>query len=161
MWRCGNFVVWVNGGAYVKSRDARPSSHVVLVRPRRPRRAPHHRRLVALLGGMIRGYDPADRQHLRLCVVELQDFERQIDPALPAGEQMADAYLEFLFERCARWCGQIFVAEIDRAIVGFVGVLTRVPPEVPDESPAEYAYISDLVVLPSYRRRGIGRALLE
>jgi ribosomal protein S18 acetylase RimI-like enzyme len=109
----------------------------------------------------IREYEPRHRDHLRTCVVELQDYEHDLEPALPRGEQMADAYVEFLFERCARWRGKLFVAEIGEAIVGFVGVLTTVPPDSPDESQSEYAYISDLVVLPAHRRRGVGSALLQ
>jgi ribosomal protein S18 acetylase RimI-like enzyme len=109
----------------------------------------------------IREYEPRHRDHLRICVVELQDYEHDLEPALPRGEQMADAYVEFLFERCARWRGKLFVAEIGEAIVGFVGVLTTVPPDAPDESQSDYAYISDLVVLPAHRRHGVGRALLQ
>jgi len=111
---------------------------------------------------MIRDYEPArHRDQLRSCVVELQEFERGLEPALPHGEEMADAYLAFLLERCSRASGRIFVAEVDHTVVGFVGVLAKIPPEEPDEDPTPYAYISDLVVLPTYRRRGIGRALLE
>jgi len=40
-------------------------------------------------------------------------------------------------------------------------VLAEVLPEQPDEDQAAYAYISDLVVLPSYRRQGIARELLR
>ena len=111
--------------------------------------------------GMIRDYEPHHRHQLRACLVELQDFERSLEPPLPEGEQMADAYLASLFEKCARWCGKVFVAEVDDAIVGFVGVLSRVPPEAPDEARADYAYISDLVVLPPYRQQGIAGALLD
>lgn len=108
---------------------------------------------------MIRDYDPSrHRSQLRACIVELQDFERGLEPGLPKGEAMADRYLAYVLERCARAAGRIFVAEADDAVVGFVGVLARVVPE-PDEGQA-YAYVSDLVVLPAYRRRGIGRALL-
>jgi len=111
---------------------------------------------------MIRDYEPArHRDQLRSCVVELQEFERGLEPALPQGEEMADAYLAFLLERCSRASGRIFVAEVDHTVVGFVGVLAKFPPEEPDEDPTPYAYISDLVVLATYRRRGIGRALLE
>jgi GNAT superfamily N-acetyltransferase len=110
---------------------------------------------------MIRDYEPRHHQQLRACMVELQNFARGLEPALPEGEQIADAYLDSLFEKCARWCGKVFVAEIDDAIVGFVGVLCRVPPDAPDEARADYAYISDLVVLPSFRRQGIAGTLLE
>lgn len=109
---------------------------------------------------MIRDYEPArHRSQLRSCIVELQDFERGLEPALPRGEEMADRYLGYVLGRCAGASGRIFLAEEDGAVVGFVGVLARVVPE-PDEEQA-YAYVSDLVVLPAYRRRGIGRALLE
>ncbi|HUP36286.1 MAG TPA: GNAT family N-acetyltransferase [Candidatus Limnocylindria bacterium] len=57
--------------------------------------------------------------------------------------------------------GRVLVAEIDHRVVGFIALLARVVPEEPDEDQTPYAYISDLVVLPRYRRRGVGRALLE
>jgi len=111
---------------------------------------------------MIRDYDPVrHRQQLRACVVELQDSERSIERALPEGQQMADAYLAFLLDRCTKASGKIFVAEIGDVVVGFAGVLAEVLPEQPDEDQAAYAYISDLVVLPSYRRQGIARELLR
>ena len=109
---------------------------------------------------MIRGYEPSrHRGQLRACVVELQDFERGLEPTLPKGEAMADRYLAHVLDRCAGGAGRIFVSEENGAVVGFVGVLARVVPE-PDEAQA-YAYVSDLVVLPAYRRRGIGSALVN
>ena len=111
---------------------------------------------------MIRDYEDArHRQQLRACVVELQDFERNFEPALPEGHQMADAYLAFLIDRCERCSGKVFVAEVDDSVVGFVSVLARVLPEEPDEDQAECAYIADLVVLPSHRQQGLGRTLLQ
>ena len=74
---------------------------------------------------------------------------------------MADAYLAFLLDRCERCSGKVFVAEVDDSVVGFVSVLAKVLPEEPDEDQAEYAYIADLVVLPSYRQQGLGRTLLQ
>jgi len=112
--------------------------------------------------GVIRDYEPSrDRDQLRACVVELQEFERGLEPRLPRGEEMADQYLAFMLERCARTSGRVFIAEIDHAVVGFVAVLANVPQEEPDEDRAPYAYVSDLVVRSAYRRRGLGRALLE
>jgi ribosomal protein S18 acetylase RimI-like enzyme len=113
-------------------------------------------------GGVIQDYEPARHwDQVRSCVVELQEFERGLEPSLPRGEEMADAYLTFLLERCSRTAGRVLVAEVDHVVVGFVAVLARVAPEEPDEDQTPYAYISDLVVLPHHRQRGIGRALLD
>jgi ribosomal protein S18 acetylase RimI-like enzyme len=109
----------------------------------------------------IRPYDPArDAAALRACFVELQDFERALDPGMPSGDAVADAYLARMLARCASWDGCVFVAEDGAAIVGFATVWSRVPPEEPDEPPEPYAYVSDLVVLPASRSRGVGAALL-
>ena len=97
---------------------------------------------------------------MRTCFVALQELEHGSDPAAPRGEAVADAYLDRMFARCATWSGRVFVAAVDGTVVGFVCVWGRVPPQEPDEPQADYAYVSDLVVLDAWRRRGIGRALL-
>src|SRR5262245_52256300 len=101
---------------------------------------------------VIRAYDPSrDAAQLRQLVIELHEFERELEPSLPESEKMADLYVSTLLERCARWCGQILMAEDCGAIAGFVAVLARVPPEEPDDVQHEHAYVTDLVVLPRYR----------
>jgi ribosomal protein S18 acetylase RimI-like enzyme len=110
---------------------------------------------------VVREYQPGqDTPSLRDCIVELQEFERTIEPALPAGTAMADAYLTYILGRCSEYYGKVFVAEVDRRVVGFVSIWARVPPTEPDEPQTEYAYISDLVVRAPFRQRGLGRALL-
>jgi ribosomal protein S18 acetylase RimI-like enzyme len=91
----------------------------------------------------------------------MQDFERSVEPMLPAGVDMADSYVELLLKRCSGTSGRLFIAEADQIVAGFVGVIARVAPNEPDEEATPYTYISDLVVLPAYRRRGIGSALLR
>jgi hypothetical protein len=50
---------------------------------------------------VIREYQPGqDAPYLRECIVELQEFERRIEPALPAGTAVANAYLAYILERC-------------------------------------------------------------
>ena len=111
-------------------------------------------------GAVVVAYNA--REHatgLRACFVELQDFERGMEPAMPPGDTVADAYLERMLERCKIWDGAVFVALVGGRVGGFVCVWTRVPPE-PDEPGQPYAFVSDLVVLDGLRGRGIGRALL-
>jgi ribosomal protein S18 acetylase RimI-like enzyme len=109
----------------------------------------------------IRDFDPSrDRAAIRDCIGELQEFEHELEVGLPAGVSIADACLELMLRRCSPPAGHLLVAEIDGAIAGFVSVeMERILH--PDEEQTPYAYVSDLVVLTEYRRRGVGRALLE
>lgn len=109
----------------------------------------------------LRAYDPArDAADLRACYVELQESLRALDPSLPAGEAVADAYLAAMLGRCTTWDGAVRVAVADGRVVGFVCVWGRVPPE-PDEAAAPYAFLSDVFVQSAYRGRGVGRALVD
>lgn len=110
----------------------------------------------------IREFDPPrDRNAVRACFVELQDFERALDPRMPSGEQVADTYLELMFRRCREFDGAVLVAEVDREVVGFVTIWARYRSTEPDDDTAEHGFVSDLVVAATNRGRGIGRALLR
>lgn len=109
----------------------------------------------------IRPYEQTEAAACRACVVELQDAERQLDPRLRRGDDMADDYLRQMHVRCRDYAGIILVAEHAGAIVGLVMVLTRVPFESLDEPPGGYALVAELVVNAGFRGQGIGRALLH
>jgi ribosomal protein S18 acetylase RimI-like enzyme len=109
----------------------------------------------------IRPYTGEDAPAVRRCIVELQEAERLIDPRLLPGESMATPYLEHLLLECADCDGIILVAEADGAVVGFATVLAQVVSERLDDPPDSYAIVTDLAVLESMRRRGIGGALLR
>jgi ribosomal protein S18 acetylase RimI-like enzyme len=112
----------------------------------------------------IRPYDPGqDEADLRTCVMELQDAERAIEPAMPPGERMVDAYLELLHASCQRYDGRIFVAEDAEAqrLAGYIVVLATVASEEPDDDPTPYSYLSDLLVREPYRGRGLARDLVQ
>jgi ribosomal protein S18 acetylase RimI-like enzyme len=110
----------------------------------------------------VRTYDEArDYSGLRRCVIELQSFERNLDPRLPEGSDIADEYIDDLLDQCRKYSGEVFVAEEDESLVGYACVWARARSEDPAEAPREYAYVKDLVVLPHHRKRGIGRLLLE
>jgi ribosomal protein S18 acetylase RimI-like enzyme len=110
----------------------------------------------------VREYDERrDGEALRACVIELQEFERQFAPEIPEGRAMVDAYLNLALARCRQWKGSVFVAEVEGEVVGMSCVWGRVTSEEPDDDPADYAYVSDLVVRSTFRGRGVGRALMR
>ncbi len=109
----------------------------------------------------IREYRPEDVEEVEECIVELQDHERRIDEKLADGRTIAKQYLQDMLARCDETDGKVFVAEVDGRLAGFVSVRARVLKRQLEEREYEYAYIADLVVLPQYRGRGLGRALLQ
>lgn len=110
---------------------------------------------------IIREYRAGDAGGLRACMVELQDFERTIDPRVRPGDAMADAYCEQMHAHCREAVGRVFVAEHNGSVVGFVAVVAHEPFTSLDDPPGTYALITDLAVLSSNRNQGIGRRLVE
>ena len=109
----------------------------------------------------IREYvEHADTNGWRTCLVELQDFERRIDPRLPRGTDIADDYLLQLMQRCKQCDGKMLVAEIDTEIAGYVAVLTKVQSDEIGDGDIEFGLIADLVVLERFRQQGVGKKLL-
>jgi len=109
----------------------------------------------------IRDFENRDVPAIRACIASLQDHEREIDPRLRPGETIAADYWAKLVERCREADGHVMVAELDKAVVGFVAVLTRIRFTELDDPPGAYALIADLAVLPDQRGKGIGRELLQ
>ncbi len=102
----------------------------------------------------------ADFDGLRACLVELQDFERQIDRRKPTGDEIANACVSDALLKCAECHGRIFVADETGSIAGYATVLAKVRSDSLDDGDLEYAYLADLVVRAAFRRRGIGRELI-
>jgi len=110
---------------------------------------------------IVREYDrDADFDGLRACLIELQDFERGIDPRKPAGEEIAIAYVLDALSQCADCRGRIFVADEKGEIAGYATVLAKARSGALDDGNLEFAYLADLVVRAAYRGRGIGRELI-
>ena len=109
---------------------------------------------------MIRAYQPADQEQVEQCIIALQDFERALEPDRVEGASIARRYLLDLLETCQKQSGQLFVADVDDRVVGFVCVWMEPEPESYLTSLANSASISDMVVLPAYRRHALGRTLL-
>lgn len=108
----------------------------------------------------IRPYDAADAAAVRACFIELQDHEHALDPQAPTGEEIADEYIAWMFERCARHQGRVLVARLDGEIVGFSSVLLSMPRTDPDDPVPVHALVQDLVVREKCRNRGVGAQLI-
>lgn len=109
----------------------------------------------------VRSFDiNTDLGGIRGCFLELQDFERDFDPRLPAGADIVDVYIPRMLHRCRQCNGRVFVAEADGEVAGYATVLPKVKSEEVDEGNIAYALISDLVVLSRFRKLGLGKSLL-
>ncbi len=106
---------------------------------------------------LIRDYRAQDLIALEALSVEIQDYERQFDPALRTGADCASDYVQELLHIRERLSGRILIAEVDGEVAG----MAAFRPEKPIEHERPHMYVSDLVVFPRYRRFGIARALLD
>ncbi len=109
----------------------------------------------------IRDFSVGDEAGLQECFIELQDFERSIEPFRLSGIAIAKSYVGSLFELCKKKSGKIFVATSLCEIVGFVCVLSKSEFDLELNGPVEAAYITDLIVKQAHRRKGIGERLMQ
>ena len=110
---------------------------------------------------VIREFDSAsDLEGLRQCVISLQNFERGFDSRMPPGEDIADNYINDIFERCSKHEGKVLVADSNGSVAGYVLVLCKVVSDEIIEGDLEFGRIGDLVVLEAYRGMGFGKKLL-
>lgn len=111
---------------------------------------------------MIRSYQPAaDMYGLRACVIELQNFERVIDPRMPSGEEIVDEYIVEMLNRCRACEGKVLVADKDGEIAGYVTILNRVQSDDLDDGNIEFGLVADLVVRKPFRGAGLGKDLMQ
>lgn len=101
-----------------------------------------------------------DATQLRACMIELQDFERELDSRMPGGEEIADDYIVQMLQRCRQCDGEVLVADADGEIVGYVTILNRVQSDDLDDGDIEFGLVADLVVRKAFRGRGLGRELM-
>ncbi|MEE9219588.1 MAG: GNAT family N-acetyltransferase [Acidobacteriota bacterium] len=109
---------------------------------------------------VVREHRPEDIPQIEACLVELQEFERGLQPRLAEGRAIASRYVAHMLKRCAETKGGVYVAEVDGDIAGFATVWTHMKSEPILEREFEYAYVSDLYVRPKYRRQGLATALM-
>lgn len=105
---------------------------------------------------------PADLPAMERFIAALYDAERQLDPRLSPGIDLAADGLKRMLSDVADGKGLVLMARADGTNVGFGCVLIddhRDPSYV--EAVRRRAYVSYLYVANEWRRKGIGRRLLE
>ena len=107
----------------------------------------------------IRALTSDDLPALCTRIAEHQDYHRSLEPQWPPGTDIGAAYFAYLQAECAAYTGQILLAIEDRAIAGFVCIVTD-KRGAPDD-PARHAFVHDLYVAREYRRRGIATRLMD
>lgn len=110
---------------------------------------------------IIRVYEPRDRAAVDECMVELQEVEWELDANRRRGAEIAAPYIQQLLDRRQADAGELFVAEVNGEIAGFVCVYAKLDSGKMCPAYTKYAYVSDIVVRSTHRGGGIGRLLLE
>jgi len=110
---------------------------------------------------IIRSATTRDRPQSRAAIIDLQDHERRLHATRMPGEQIADAYLDWMLEQ-VQVEGLCLVAEGDGEFCGFVAGWVEnsdAIAETPDSQ--RFGYISDIWVMPPFRGHGIATRLLQ
>lgn len=90
----------------------------------------------------------------------MSDAYQQYKDSIPASAWKS--YLEDIMDVRSRLAmSALIVAEVDGRLAGAVTLFSKSLPSSPEGWPLGWAGIRLLAVHPSYRRRGIGRALVE
>lgn len=109
----------------------------------------------------IRTATQADRPQLRHAVVELQEYERRQHPTRLPGEQIADAYLDWI-ERETAAMGALLVGEIDGNFAGFVAGWVDQAANIAETADSNrFGLISDICVMPEFRGRRVAARLIH
>jgi ribosomal protein S18 acetylase RimI-like enzyme len=110
---------------------------------------------------IIRPATPADRPDLRQAIIELQDYECLRHPTRRPGEQIAEAYLDWMLCQ-AEANGVVLVAERDTKFIGFVAGWIEQADNIGETADSNrFGYISDICVMPAFRGNQIAAQLLD
>lgn len=108
----------------------------------------------------IREYNKTDIQALKDCIIDLQEFEKLMDPQRLEGMKIAEEYLHHLLEMCEKNKGKIFVVEVKEEIVGMISIVIEEDAKHVRKI-KRFATITDLIVMPEYQGKGISKELIQ
>lgn len=103
---------------------------------------------------------PAERDAIVGLIQELNEVEADVSGDRRRGRAAAEAYYPIFLERLARAEGRLVVAEAGGEIAGMMGFVVHTGDVYVEERLRRHGHVTELVVAPSWRGRGIGRMLL-
>lgn len=109
----------------------------------------------------VREYVDADAKAVLALVHELQGHEAQLFDRMKPPSEIGPWYLKYLLEDTAKHDGALLVADTGETIAGYASLLARYEEDAVDEVSYTYAYVGDLVVGNSFRRKGVGALLID
>lgn len=109
----------------------------------------------------IRPLNAGDEHQIIELARELQGHEVQLFDRMKPAREIGPWYLEALKKQCEETPGCIFVADVDKRIVGYATILTGLEVDDIDEVKYSYAQIGDLAVTAQARRQGIASQLIS
>lgn len=108
----------------------------------------------------IREYKARDMPSIIECICLLQEEMRAIEPNRVNGQTIAKRYVQNMIKKLGG-SRQIFVAQLDGKTVGFIEIVIEKELHQYIYRNPTHGIISNLIVLPKYRKMAIGRKLIS
>ena len=113
-------------------------------------------------GFAIEPFAPCDRPLIACFVGAIQEHERASVPELRPGSEIAASYANMIVENAAEKEGVILLAKAGGEAIGFVCAWVDIDDDpLVSEEARRHAYVSDIYVVPEWRRRDVARHLLQ
>jgi ribosomal protein S18 acetylase RimI-like enzyme len=109
---------------------------------------------------IIREYRESDEKEFRQSIIDLQNYECAFDPEMLSGEEIVDAWFNYVFEESKKKEGQIYVAEDKGKAVGFISLRIELKGEEILLPNIKSVYVTDFIVSPDFRGKGVGKLLM-
>jgi GNAT superfamily N-acetyltransferase len=109
----------------------------------------------------LRPEQPGDRARVVDLLHELNVVEAGLTGDRKRERRAAEAYHRELLERLARRGGEVILAESAGIVIGAMGFVIDVDAAYVADDVRRHGAVTDLVVAPEWRGRGVGRMLLE
>lgn len=107
---------------------------------------------------IIRIANTNDMESISHLYDEFYKYNNSLQPSFCTNAKESGQYPQSVIDGAT---GDIFVAEIESVIIGFIHVEEDNTPAFPSVAPHRFACIMDFYVKSEYRKRGVGKALLE